>query len=204
MLPIRHWITFDDPGPVPSRGPRLEAPLVQLEHIHMPTRPSPPRWTREQATIYSWALNNIWDTNFPTAAAGRDDLPLRGDLLRGREGHGAGRAWPPRPHRPLPRHPRHRRRRPLQGGRLRDRGTIPRCRSRSLGAASTRASVVRLQSFADVPVEVEVGLRGLRSAQVSPGLARGRRPLWRSVRQKVRYGCRLRSGRRFVGTCEDR
>jgi hypothetical protein len=48
----------------------LEAPLVQLGSIHMPYAPFPPTLDPEPGTIYSWALNNIWDTNFPSQQQG--------------------------------------------------------------------------------------------------------------------------------------
>ncbi|GAA2786735.1 hypothetical protein [Nonomuraea dietziae] len=43
---------------------------MQLGTIHMPYAPFPATLDEEQATIYSWALNNIWDTNFPTQQQG--------------------------------------------------------------------------------------------------------------------------------------
>jgi hypothetical protein len=51
----------------------LEAPLVQFGTIHLPYQPFPSTITPERpepATIYSWALNNIWDTNFPSQQQG--------------------------------------------------------------------------------------------------------------------------------------
>ncbi|GAA4622579.1 glycoside hydrolase family 38 C-terminal domain-containing protein [Actinoallomurus vinaceus] len=69
MLPIRHWIAFED-GDLSVAWATLEAPLVQLGTIHMPYAPFPPTLDREPGTIYSWALNNIWDTNFPSQQQG--------------------------------------------------------------------------------------------------------------------------------------
>ncbi|MGH3375503.1 MAG: glycoside hydrolase family 38 C-terminal domain-containing protein [Actinoallomurus sp.] len=69
MLPLRHWIAFEDPD-LSVAWATLEAPLVQLGTIHMPYAPFPPTLDREPGTIYSWALNNIWDTNFPSQQQG--------------------------------------------------------------------------------------------------------------------------------------
>jgi hypothetical protein len=51
----------------------LEAPLIQVGELHLPYSPFPATVTpepAEPATIWSWALNNIWDTNFPSQQAG--------------------------------------------------------------------------------------------------------------------------------------
>ncbi|MGI5285482.1 glycoside hydrolase family 38 C-terminal domain-containing protein [Nonomuraea polychroma] len=69
MLPIRHWIAFEDPE-LTIAWATLEAPLVQLGTIHMPYAPFPPTLDQEDGTVYSWALNNIWDTNFPAQQQG--------------------------------------------------------------------------------------------------------------------------------------
>lgn len=69
MLPIRHWISFEDPE-LSVAWATLEAPLVQLGNIHIPYAPFPPTLPPEPGTVYSWALNNIWDTNFPTGQGG--------------------------------------------------------------------------------------------------------------------------------------
>ncbi|MFD0900833.1 glycoside hydrolase family 38 N-terminal domain-containing protein [Actinomadura sediminis] len=69
MRPIRHWVAFEDPG-LTVAWATLEAPLVQFGSIHMPYAPFPPTLDREDGTVYSWALNNIWDTNFPSQQQG--------------------------------------------------------------------------------------------------------------------------------------
>ncbi|GAA2842182.1 hypothetical protein GCM10020220_033970 [Nonomuraea rubra] len=43
---------------------------MQLGTIHMPYAPFPPTLDQEDGTVYSWALNNIWDTNFPAQQQG--------------------------------------------------------------------------------------------------------------------------------------
>lgn len=50
-----------------------DAPLVQIGDIHSPYAPFPgtlPLEHPEPGTVYSWALNNIWDTNFPNEQGG--------------------------------------------------------------------------------------------------------------------------------------
>lgn len=69
MKAIRHWIAFGDQEHAIAWA-TLEAPLVQLGTIHLPYAPFPPTLSREQGTVYSWALTNIWDTNFPAQQAG--------------------------------------------------------------------------------------------------------------------------------------
>ncbi len=89
MRGIRHWVGFSEPDSGYSTvWATLEAPLVQFGTIHLPYQPFPSTIGHEQeepATIYSWALNNIWDTNFPSqqqghmtyryAIAGSPDVP---------------------------------------------------------------------------------------------------------------------------------
>ncbi|MEU8304101.1 glycoside hydrolase family 38 C-terminal domain-containing protein [Actinomadura sp. NPDC048955] len=69
MRPIRHWVAFEDPE-LTVAWATLEAPLVQFGSIHMPYAPFPPTLDEEDGTVYSWALNNIWDTNFPSQQQG--------------------------------------------------------------------------------------------------------------------------------------
>ncbi|MEV5408736.1 hypothetical protein AB0K60_07855 [Thermopolyspora sp. NPDC052614] len=69
LIPVRHWIALSDPE-LSIAWATLEAPLVQLGSIHMPYAPFPPTVEEEPATVYSWVLNNIWDTNFPSQQQG--------------------------------------------------------------------------------------------------------------------------------------
>lgn len=67
LLPIRHWVGFGDDN-FALAWATLEAPLVMLGDLYLPYAPFPATvtpTTAEPATVYSWALNNIWDTNFP-------------------------------------------------------------------------------------------------------------------------------------------
>lgn len=70
---IRHWVaTSNETDPVVAWATG-EAPLVQYGNIHLPYAPFPPTIDPDDArpgTIYSWALNNIWDTNFPSEQGG--------------------------------------------------------------------------------------------------------------------------------------
>ncbi len=73
---IRHWATVEPDGQAPVAWATTQAPLVQVGNIHLPYAPFPttiPPQRTSQGTIYSWALNNIWDTNFP---------PLQGGEMR--------------------------------------------------------------------------------------------------------------------------
>ena len=72
MRAIRHWVSLESPT-TKIAWATMEAPLVQFGNIHLPYVPFPetidPRLA-DPATIYSWALNNIWDTNFPPQQQG--------------------------------------------------------------------------------------------------------------------------------------
>lgn len=69
MAVVRHWMAFRD-GDLSMAWATLEAPLVQLGSMHLPYAPFPPTVEVEPGTLYSWALTNIWDTNFPAQQAG--------------------------------------------------------------------------------------------------------------------------------------
>jgi len=72
MRPIRHWIGFGDDDYAVAWA-TLEAPLVMLGDLYLPYAPFPATVEPdrpEPATVYSWALNNIWDTNFPAQQQG--------------------------------------------------------------------------------------------------------------------------------------
>ncbi|HVL24833.1 MAG TPA: glycoside hydrolase family 38 C-terminal domain-containing protein, partial [Thermomicrobiales bacterium] len=69
---IRQWVTLTGNGSRIAWATR-EAPLVQVGNIHLPYAPFPttiPDNQAHPATIISWALNNIWDTNFPPQQGG--------------------------------------------------------------------------------------------------------------------------------------
>jgi len=72
MRAIRHWVSLEGEGEKIAWS-TMEAPLVQLGNIHLPYAPFPetldPR-DAHPAAIYSWPLNNIWDTNFPPRQGG--------------------------------------------------------------------------------------------------------------------------------------
>lgn len=72
MRAIRHWTALAD-GDGTIAWATVDAPLVQFGDIHSPYSPFPGtlRMDRpEPGTVYSWVLNNIWDTNFPTEQGG--------------------------------------------------------------------------------------------------------------------------------------
>jgi hypothetical protein len=111
MRAIRHWATITT-RTAQAAWATLEAPLVQRGDIHLPYRPFPgtvPAGEMNQATIVSWAMNNLWDTNFPPRQGGETTFhyavapggravalglaralaePLIGVMLAGR-GHGS-------------------------------------------------------------------------------------------------------------------
>ncbi|MFD0541155.1 hypothetical protein ACFQY7_52330 [Actinomadura luteofluorescens] len=93
MRPIRHWVAFEDPE-LTVAWATLEAPLVQFGSIHMPYAPFPPTLDEEDGTVYSWALNNIWDTNFPSQQQG--ETTFRYAFASGAAGSGR-RSAPARP-----------------------------------------------------------------------------------------------------------
>ncbi|MER6944429.1 hypothetical protein ABT294_10430 [Nonomuraea sp. NPDC000554] len=175
MLPIRHWIAFEDPE-LTIAWATLEAPLVQLGTIHMPYAPFPPTLEEEEGTVYSWALNNIWDTNFPSQQQGEttfryavtSEVGVPGRRLGARAAAGLTDQF--------------------VGALLTEGpGAAPATRSfvtadhpdvlvNSIGQAGAE-HVVRLQSLAGEPVEVTVSLPGLRTARVSAGLEREREQL---------------------------
>ena len=72
MRAIREWVALAD-GERRIAWAAREAPLVQLGAIHLPYAPFPPTVDRRDAgaaTVFSWAMNNGWDTNFPAAQGG--------------------------------------------------------------------------------------------------------------------------------------
>ncbi|WP_397334420.1 hypothetical protein [Nonomuraea sp. 3-1Str] len=172
MLPIRHWIAFDDPE-LTVAWATLEAPLVQLGTIHMPYAPFPPTLEQEDGTVYSWALNNIWDTNFPAQQQGETTFRYAVMSEAGAEGRRLGALAAAGLTEPfagvLVTGP--------SGDTVRSYASVdhPDVLVTSIGQAGAER-VVRLQSLAAEPVEVTLTLPGLRSARVSAGLERGREP----------------------------
>ena len=72
MRAIRHWTALAEGGSAIAWA-TVDAPLVQFGDIHSPYSPFPGTLRLvgpEPGTIYSWVLNNIWDTNFPTEQGG--------------------------------------------------------------------------------------------------------------------------------------
>ncbi|MFI6736143.1 glycoside hydrolase family 38 C-terminal domain-containing protein [Nonomuraea sp. NPDC050451] len=160
MLPIRHWIAFEDPE-LTVAWATLEAPLVQLGTIHMPYAPFPPTLDQEDGTVYSWALNNIWDTNFPAQQQGETTFRYAVTSAAGAHGRRLGAAAASGLTEPF------------VGALITDSPDVtetyvsvdhPDVLVTSLGQAGDER-VVRLQSLAAEPVEVTVGLPGLRSAR---------------------------------------
>jgi Glycosyl hydrolases family 38 N-terminal domain/Glycosyl hydrolases family 38 C-terminal domain len=88
MRAVRHWVSLQGSAGVTAWA-TLDAPLVQFGDIHSPYSPFPgslPLAQPEPATVYSWALNNIWDTNFPTEQGG--EMNFRYAIASGPAGAG--------------------------------------------------------------------------------------------------------------------
>lgn len=69
MRAIRHWALV----PGSAAWASLDAPLVQLGNVFLPYRPFPPTVPPAETgagLLVSWAMNNVWDTNFPPAQGG--------------------------------------------------------------------------------------------------------------------------------------
>jgi hypothetical protein len=72
MRAIRNWVALAE-NSGGTAWATVDAPLVQFGDIHSPYTPFPGTLRLAQpepGTVYSWALNNIWDTNFPTEQGG--------------------------------------------------------------------------------------------------------------------------------------
>ena len=72
MRAVRHWVALAGETGTTAWA-TVDAPLVQFGDIHSPYSPFPGTLRLDEpepGTIYSWALNNIWDTNFPTEQGG--------------------------------------------------------------------------------------------------------------------------------------
>jgi hypothetical protein len=191
MRAIRHWATVTT-STAQAAWATLEAPLVQRGDIHLPYRPFPgtvPPGEMNHATIVSWAMNNLWDTNFPPHQGGEtrfryavspggraiashlaDSLsqPLIGVVLAGR-GHGSEE-------------------RPAGSFLQLDHSEVE-----LVHLASSRRGhdlVAVLQSQADAPIDVGVDFGSLpvTAAYAGSFLERGLRPLDASRRVTLRPG----------------
>ncbi len=72
MRAVRHWVAWAE-ATGSTAWATVDAPLVQFGDIHSPYSPFPGTVRLDEpepGTVYSWALNNIWDTNFPTEQGG--------------------------------------------------------------------------------------------------------------------------------------
>lgn len=171
MLPIRHWIAFEDPE-LTVAWATLEAPLVQLGTIHMPYAPFPPTLDEEPGTVYSWALNNIWDTNFPAQQQGETTFRYAVASAAGAPGRRLGELAAAGLTEPFVAAL-------VTGGP--ESATYasvdhPDVLVTSIGRAGDER-VVRLRSLAAEPVRVRVRVPGLLAARVSAGLDHDMEPL---------------------------
>ena len=72
MRAVRGWVAL-------AGGCRValgthDAPLVQVGATRIPYAPFPASSPEEPATVFSWAMNNGWDTNFPLSQGGEVEL----------------------------------------------------------------------------------------------------------------------------------
>lgn len=70
MKAIQHWLSVSNSEFTVLWG-TLEAPLIEVGNIHIPYNPFDSTLPAEEPeTVYSYAINNIWDTNFPHQQGG--------------------------------------------------------------------------------------------------------------------------------------
>jgi hypothetical protein len=69
MRAVRHWVALEDDEATVAWATR-EAPLVELGSIFLPYPPFPETVDARAASVFSWVMNNVWDTNFPLEQAG--------------------------------------------------------------------------------------------------------------------------------------
>ena len=70
MRAMRNWVSVESDQDGSVAWVTRNAPLVESGVIALPSAPFPDSTApREPATVYSWAHNNIWDTNFPNQQA---------------------------------------------------------------------------------------------------------------------------------------
>ncbi|MGI9111459.1 MAG: glycoside hydrolase family 38 C-terminal domain-containing protein [Gaiellaceae bacterium] len=86
---LRHWVALRDPTATVAWSPD-EAALVQLGNIVLPYPPFPATVDGSRpGTVVSWAMTNVWDTNFPVTQGGEAEfsyaLASAGPQADGRE-----------------------------------------------------------------------------------------------------------------------
>jgi hypothetical protein len=71
---IQHWLALSDGAQTVLWSP-LQTPLIELGSIYTPYNPfEQTTKALEPSTVYSYALNNMWDTNFPYQQGGEITL----------------------------------------------------------------------------------------------------------------------------------
>jgi hypothetical protein len=67
---IRHWVALVEADATLAWS-SLEAPLVELRNLYSPYPPYGPTVAEDDpGLVASWAMNNVWDTNFPLQQGG--------------------------------------------------------------------------------------------------------------------------------------
>lgn len=159
MRAIRNWVSVED-GDDAVVWVTKDAPLVHPGTISLPYAPFPASTAPSRsATVYSWVHNNVWDTNFPIeqgfTATFAYAIGVRADTAEPVESVAVQTtADLVRPFAAVP----------ASGSGAADRASAelltisdPRVRLVSVVAGDDEhTSIVRLQSFADEPVDVEL------------------------------------------------
>jgi hypothetical protein len=70
---VQHWIALTNKSQTLLLS-TIQAPLIEIGAMRLPYAPFEPSTLNEPSTIFSFALNNIWDTNFPVQQGG--EIPL--------------------------------------------------------------------------------------------------------------------------------
>ncbi|GAA1488779.1 glycoside hydrolase family 38 C-terminal domain-containing protein [Brachybacterium sacelli] len=166
MRAMRNWVSMESEQDGSVAWVTRNAPLVESGVIALPYAPFPDSTApREPATVYSWAHNNVWDTNFPNQQAFETtfeyavgvpgDSGRHGDVLAAATA--ASVVHPPvavpahgAPGAPVP---------PPQGQLLAVTGDgAEAVQVVTVSAGEQGAVLVKLQSFAADPVTVQVSL----------------------------------------------
>jgi hypothetical protein len=161
MRAARRWVSFAD-AEVAVAVALQDAPLVQLGSIALPYPPFPGTMgDPEPATVYSWIHNNLWDTNFPSQQG--FEMNFRYSIgVSAPKGAGSGPALGARTAVGQSRLLRATMATANSGTTLTSETffTIddPRVRAVGMTSPSNGHVLLRLQSFAEVPINVKVKL----------------------------------------------
>jgi len=181
MRAARRWVSFADKELAVALSLQ-DAPLVQLGAIALPYAPFPGTMgDPEPATVYSWIHNNLWDTNFP----GQQGFEMNFRYSVGASavtGDGAGPALGARTAVGYSRPLRSSLATAKSGSAIDTEAlfAIDDSRVRAIGLTSPAAGeiLLRLQSFAEVPLKVKLKVHSrFTSAQLTTMLGEAKSDL---------------------------